>query len=42
MEAVECLHSWLKSGIVTGLQKSMEGLMEAVSGDEQYDTVEDT
>jgi hypothetical protein len=30
MEAIECLHCWMKSGIVGGLKRNMEDLIEDI------------
>ena len=33
MEAIECLHCWMKSGIVGGLKRSEEDLAEGILSD---------
>ena len=40
IEAIECLHSWLKSGLVEGLRKDIEALRNEIMAEIEDDVIE--
>ena len=40
MEAIECLHSWMKSGVIKGLKWSVEDLTDDVLSEMESEAAE--
>ncbi len=40
MEAIECLHSWMKSGVIKGLKRSVEDLTDDVLSEMEAEAAE--
>ena len=40
IEATECLHSWLKLGVIEGLRHSIEALRDEIMAESEVEVVE--